>query len=450
MAVHELAAGADFVALARRFPERYPHLLESALIGQAPARFSILFAFPGCTLSSATGDDVLAALEQDLSAPQAIDPAWAPYAHLPFLGGWFLYAGYELAWRLEPALGDCRTDPWLPDALATYFPAALIRDHHEGRTWFVDEADKDARRQQLLRDLAALEAASPMEARPLPDLALKEEPAQRYLDAVARGLEYIRAGDTFQVNLSREWRATAADELDAGVLYERLRRANAAPFAAWLQLPGAHVISSSPERLVSVEAGEVETRPIAGTRRRDPDAATDQRLFSELTFNLKERAEHVMLVDLERNDIGRVAETGSVRVAELMTIESYRRVHHIVSSIVGRLRPGTRAGEILRAVFPGGTITGCPKIRSMQIIQELEGSAPRGAYTGGCGYVSRHGRMDTNILIRTLVVRGRELRFRAGAGIVADSDPQHELEETRHKARGLIEALLQDEPGRDT
>ncbi|WP_019626221.1 aminodeoxychorismate synthase component I [Thioalkalivibrio sp. ALJT] len=448
MAVHELSAGADLVALARRFPERYPHLLESALIGQAPARFSILFAFPGRTLSTASGDDVLAALEQDLSCSHAADPAWSAYAHLPFLGGWFLYAGYELAWRLEPALGECRADPWLPDALVTYFPAAVIRDHHEERTWFVDEAATDARQQQLLRDLAALETGAAMQAAPLPEMTLEEEPAQQYLDAVARGLEYIRAGDTFQVNLSREWRATAQVELDPGVLYERLRGANAAPFAAWLQLPGAHVISSSPERLVSVDAGEVETRPIAGTRRRDSDSEKDKRLFSELTFNIKERAEHVMLVDLERNDIGRVAETGSVRVAELMTIESYRRVHHIVSSIIGRLRPGTRTGDILRAVFPGGTITGCPKIRSMQIIQELESAAPRGAYTGSCGYVSRHGRMDTNILIRTLVVRGRELRFRAGAGIVADSDPRRELEETRHKARGLIEAL-QAAPGQD-
>ncbi|WP_017941558.1 MULTISPECIES: aminodeoxychorismate synthase component I [unclassified Thioalkalivibrio] len=442
MAVHRLAAGVDFAALARRFPERYPHLLESALIGQAPARFSILFAFPGRTLSTATGDDVLEALDQDLSGSPVLAPDDADHAHLPFLGGWFLYAGYELAWRLEPALGKCRSDPWLPDALVTYFPAALIHDHHEGSTWFVDETNDAERRAQVERDCA--EARENMEAasRSLPDLALREEDPVQYRGAVLRGLEYIRAGDTFQVNLSREWHATSDEPLDPAVLYARLRQANAAPFAAWLQLPGAHVISSSPERLVSVEAGEVETRPIAGTRRRDADVEEDKRLFSELTFNLKERAEHVMLVDLERNDVGRIAETGSVRVAELMTIESYRRVHHIVSSIVGRLRRGTTAAEVLRAVFPGGTITGCPKIRSMQIIQELEQYAPRGAYTGACGYVSRHGRMDTNILIRTLVVRGNELRFRAGAGIVADSEPERELEETRHKARGLLEALI--------
>ncbi|WP_018879114.1 MULTISPECIES: aminodeoxychorismate synthase component I [unclassified Thioalkalivibrio] len=441
MAVHPLAAGVDFAALARRFPERYPHLLESALIGQAPARFSILFAFPGRTLSTAAGEDILQALDQDLSGVPELAPDDTPHAHLPFLGGWFLYAGYELSWGLEPALGECRSDPWLPDALLTYFPAALIHDHHAGRTWFVDETDDAERRAQVERDLEAVQEDADAACSPLPDLSLQEEDPAQYREAVLRGLEYIRAGDTFQVNLSREWHATAAAPLDPAVLYMRLRQANAAPFAAWLQLPGAHVISSSPERLVSVERGEIETRPIAGTRRRDADADKDRRLFSELNFNLKERAEHVMLVDLERNDVGRVAEIGSVRVAELMTIESYRRVHHIVSSIVGRLRPGTTAADVLRAVFPGGTITGCPKIRSMQIIQELEQYAPRGAYTGACGYVSRHGRMDTNILIRTLVAHGNELRFRAGAGIVADSDPERELEETRHKARGLLEAL---------
>lgn len=441
MAVRELAAGADLLALAQRFPERYPHLLESALIGQAPARFSILFAFPGVTRSSATGDDVLAVMDGDLSGSSARAPDTERYGHLPFLGGWFIYAGYELAWRLEPALGECVPDPWLPDVLATYFPAALVRDHHENVTYFVDEGDNPEYRVQLQSDLEAVASGNGTETRALPALELQEEDEQQYLDAVGRGLEYIRAGDTFQVNLSREWRAKAAGDLDPAGLYARLRTANAAPFAAWLQLPGAHVVCSSPERLVAVEAGNVETRPIAGTRHRDPDAHMDRRLVSDLRANIKERSEHVMLVDLERNDIGRVAETGSVRVAELMTIESYRRVHHIVSSIVGRLRAGTTGADILRAAFPGGTITGCPKIRSMQIIQELEQYQPRGAYTGGCGYISRHGRMDTNILIRTLVIRGNQLRFRAGAGIVADSDPQRELEETRHKARGLVDAL---------
>lgn len=439
MAVERLGRGIDLAPLARRFPERYPHLLESALIGQAPARYSILFAFPGVTLDASADDDLLSVLDQDLSDSRPDSDVEPGYGHLPFLGGWFLYLGYEWAWQLEPALGSCRADPWLPTARVTRFPAAIIVDHHEDQTFLVSEEGTDPIA-AMRADVEGCREASLGEG-DLPDLVIHEEEPERYRAAVRQGLEYIRAGDTFQVNLSREWKASGRKALDGGALYARLRSANAAPFAAWLQFPEGQVISSSPERLVSVEGGEGETRPIAGTRRRDDNAEKDSLLFSELRGNLKERSEHVMLVDLERNDIGRVATVGSVRVAELMTVESYRRVHHIVSSIVGRLKPGTRAGDVLRAVFPGGTITGCPKIRSMQIIQELEGGAARGAYTGSCGYVSRHGRMDTNILIRTLVLRGNELRFRAGAGIVADSDPDRELAETRHKAHGLLDAL---------
>ncbi|WP_018935486.1 aminodeoxychorismate synthase component I [Thioalkalivibrio sp. ALJ24] len=445
MAVERLPSGVDLATLAGRFPERYPHLLESALIGQAPARFSILFAFPGRTLDASEPESLLAAPDVDLaSPPPGLQPA-PEHAHLPFLGGWFLYVGYEFAWHLEPALGEFAPDPWLPTALATRFPAAVIHDHHEGVTWWVDAEGDPARRECLFTDLAGLREHPPraQQARDglLPGLVLQEDDPDYYRRAVRGALEYIRAGDTFQANLSREWHGQAQSPLDTAELYRRLRRANAAPFAAWLRLPGGEVISSSPERLVSAQDGVAETRPIAGTRRRDIDADADRRLSGELEVNRKERAEHVMLVDLERNDLGRVARTGSVRVSELMTIESYRRVHHIVSSITAHLRPGTPARELLRATFPGGTITGCPKIRSMQVIQELEGRVPRGAYTGSCGYVSDHGRMDTNILIRTLVVRDRELRFRAGAGIVADSDPDQELAETRHKARGLLDAL---------
>ena len=435
MPVRPIATGADLFALARAFPERYPHLLESALIGQAPARFSILFAFPGYSIAG-RGHAVMAHLDS-IGAFDALHSE-SEYGELPFLGGWFVYLGYELAWDLEPALGECTPDPWLPPALVTAFPAALIVDHQEKRTYFVDESGDPARWEQVCRDL---EDTRPWQPAAWPVLAVEEEPAEEYLRAVRRALAYIRDGDCFQANLSREWRVRSPAPLAAGALYERLREANPAPFAAWLRLPGAEVVSSSPERLVSVRDGLAETRPIAGTRRRDQDGAKDQALWNDLKVNAKEQAEHVMLVDLERNDLGRVARVGSVRVADLMTIESYRRVHHIVSSIQARLRDGTTPGDLIRAIFPGGTITGCPKIRSMQIIRELEQHAPRGAYTGSCGYISRHGVMDTNILIRTMVSRGTEIRFRTGAGIVADSDPQAELRETRHKARALLDAL---------
>ncbi|WP_373051651.1 aminodeoxychorismate synthase component I [Thioalkalivibrio sp.] len=435
MSVRPIATGADLFALARTFPERYPHLLESALIGQGPARFSILFAFPGRTIMG-NGGAVIAQLQSvgAFGAP----PAAPEHTDLPFLGGWFIYLGYELAWNLEPALGTCQSDPWLPRALATEFPAALVIDHRQARTYFVDESGDPGRWEQVCRDL---QDTGPWHPETWPALRVEEEPADDYLRAVRRALGYIRDGDCFQANLSREWRVRAPGPVDSADLYRRLRQANPAPFAAWLRLPGGEVVSSSPERLVSVRNGLAETRPIAGTRRRDPDSVRDQALWNELKINAKEKAEHVMLVDLERNDLGRVARTGTVRVADFMTIESYRRVHHIVSSVQARLRPGTTPGDLIRATFPGGTITGCPKIRSMQIIQELERGAPRGAYTGSCGYISRHGMMDTNILIRTLVIRGAEIRFRTGAGIVADSDPGAELRETRHKAHGLLDAL---------
>ena len=488
--VRPLPPGVDLFALASRFPERYPHLLETALTGQAPARFSLLMAFPGITVADSAAA-VFAVLDQlplvseskrAAQAVQATNPVQPTQAaqtaqptqvtqaaqptkvaqltqaaqvtpatqidagsawDLPFLGGWFFYLGYETAWSLEPSLGQAAVDPWLPTALATAFPAALILDHWTHSLFFVDEQEDSPRLQQVLADLECLAATPVLDdtRNSVSHFTLEEDPPSTYLAAVRRALAYIRDGDCFQANLSREWRACSDQPVVSAALYQQLRHANPAPFAAWLSLPGADVLSSSPERLVAVVDGRVETRPIAGTRRRDPDQQRDIDLSQELRINSKEIAEHIMLVDLERNDLGRIARIGSVEVAELMTIESYRRVHHIVSSVCADLRPEITVGAVLRATFPGGTITGCPKIRSMQIIQELEGGVARGAYTGTCGYFSHHGRMDSNILIRTLVVRGQHVRFRTGAGIVADSDPERELAETRHKAHALLDCL---------
>jgi len=227
--------------------------------------------------------------------------------------------------------------------------------------------------------------------------------------------------------------------LDPAALFQRLRGNNPAPFAGIFRTTHGSVVSASPERLVSVQGRRVETRPIAGTRPRlpgDDDAAR----IRELVGHPKERAEHVMLIDLERNDLGRVCTPGSVVVDELMTVESYAHVHHIVSNVRGELLPGATPGRVIAAVFPGGTITGCPKVRCMQVIAELEGVG-RGAYTGAMGWLSDAGDMDLNILIRSAEAEGTALRFRTGAGIVIDSDPQRELEETRAKARGMLRAL---------
>jgi anthranilate synthase component 1 len=203
------------------------------------------------------------------------------------------------------------------------------------------------------------------------------------------------------------------------------------------------IFSALLQRLIEVDGGVIETRPIAGTHPRGATGAEDQALSERLLAHPKERAEHVMLIDLERNDLGRICEPGSIHVGDMMTLETYRHVHHIVSSVRGRLRPDVSARQALHAVFPGGTITGCPKVRCMEIISELE-QAPRGAYTGSLGYVSLNGRMDFNILIRSMMLDGRRLSFRAGAGIVHDSDSERELQETRHKARGMLHAVATD------
>jgi para-aminobenzoate synthetase component 1 len=260
-----------------------------------------------------------------------------------------------------------------------------------------------------------------------------------YLDAVTRVREHILAGDIYQANLSQRFDAPLRES--AWSLYRRLRTQNAAPFAAFLDLPDATILSASPERFLQVdEAGHVETRPIKGTRARLEDPAADAAAGEALLASAKDRAENVMIVDLMRNDLSRVCAPGTVRVPELFALERYATVHHLVSTVVGTLGPGKTAFDLLRAAFPGGSITGAPKIRAMEIISELE-PTERGVYSGAIGYISLSGAMDMNIAIRTAVVRDGRVYFSAGGGVVADSDPVREYQETLDKARGIIEAL---------
>lgn len=439
--------------LQRLQPERYPYLLQTVARGVAPGRCDILMAYPGTTLTLHTdgrlsgmapgtvvGNGFLDALDGWWQRAR-IPPADNTLRHLPFRGGWFLFLAYELAAEIEPVL-RLQTDENLPLAWATRIPAAVICDHDLDTTTLLAESGHAEQLEQMQTDLRAL--APPIaNAQPLLVAPLTEEDPRRYLHAVERARSYIRDGDIFQANLSRRWQAPLHAGASAAEIYRRLCRANPAPFAALALHGDRAIISSSPERLLRVHGGRVETRPIAGTRPRGSDPELDAALIHELLANPKERAEHVMLLDLERNDLGRVCRTGSVRVDELMAIESYAHVHHIVSNVSGELRAGVTPGQVLRAVFPGGTITGCPKVRCMQIIAELEAAA-RGAYTGSLGYLNRDGDLDLNILIRTLVKDHAQLQFRAGAGIVADSVPERELEETRAKARGLARALGAD------
>jgi len=436
--------------LAARTPERYPLLLDSAAAGPL-SEASLLLALPRAALwldadgrlagegMSPQGASFLEALEHWWQQEQA--PAAAGGAGLPFAGGWALFLSYELAQEVEPHLALPRTPlPWAAFALRT--PAALVHDLKSGRVLAVAEADAREALDTLAADAHAA-ALAPQPPDTLQIQAVREEDPRAYLERVARAKEYVRAGDIYQANLSRAWdvEVRAAGGLAAAAaLYQRLRTANPAPFAALAQWRDVAIVSSSPERLVRVSGRRIDTRPIAGTRARRGRPGDDPREMSELAAHPKERAEHIMLIDLERNDLGRVCEPGSVRVDELMSIESYTHVHHIVSNVSGILRPEVTPIGALRAVFPGGTITGVPKFRCMQIIAELEGRG-RGAYTGSLGYLATDGRLDVNILIRTMTLTGATVQFHAGAGIVADSDPQRELEETRAKARGLLAAL---------
>ncbi|WP_126457271.1 aminodeoxychorismate synthase component I [Sulfuriflexus mobilis] len=437
----------DLLALHEANPQRYPYLLESVAHGNPQARYDILFAFPGESLvldadmhlhadtRRPEGNDFLSNLDawwREEQQPSSLDQ------ELPFRGGWFIFLAYELAGQIEPVLDLPRAEKLLPTALATRIPLALVRDHVTERCWLVGENVQHEKAALVHADLDGLvppaTSTTPVECR------LEEEAGDTYIEAVEKIRRYIVDGDVFQVNLSRKWQGEIDEGFSDANLYRALRRNNPAPFAGLMHFNGSSVISSSPERLVQVHRRHVETRPIAGTRPRGEAMATDRALSEELLAHPKERAEHIMLIDLERNDLGRVCEPGSVEVNELMVLESYAHVHHIVSNVRGELREAVTPGQVIAATFPGGTITGCPKVRCMAIIAELEHS-PREAYTGSMGYLNLDGDMDLNILIRTMIRRGKQISLRAGAGIVADSVPHAELQETRAKARGLLRAL---------
>jgi anthranilate synthase component 1 len=443
------ADASALVALHAAFPDRYPALFESAAAGNASTRFDILFAHPQARLSllrdgslsspfDTSDEHFLASLDRWWRA-ERMSPAAAN--ELPFTGGWLLYLGYELAGEIEPRL-HLPLPTVGPIASAVRVPAAIIHERNSGQSWLLAEAAFEPLLARMAHDLAHVPALMAPRV-PLVTGGVVEEEPGKFLRSVERALEYIAAGDVYQANLSRAWQARLTPGVTPQHIYQRLRETNPAPFSGIVRLEGITIVSSSPERLASVRDGRVSTRPIAGTRPRGQTAAADVDLARELHAHPKERAEHVMLIDLERNDLGRICEAGTVKVDELMIIESYAHVHHIVSNVSGQLRANATPGDVLRAVFPGGTITGCPKVRCMEIIAELEGMA-RGAYTGSFGYLNRDGSMDTNILIRSLEVADERLTLRAGAGIVADSVPERELAETRAKARGVLRAMGSD------
>ncbi len=461
----------------------YRLFLDSATRGTRLGRYSFVTADPAAVVRSkgrtteclgarGTPARVCAgdALEviRELVAPHACD---ALPGLPPFQGGAAGYLAYDFGRVLERLPAPRYDDLAMSDVVLGVYDWVLAWDHEASRAWLIStglpETSPPARARQaaaraaevrshlsssrdtirLKESIRAVPAPRAQPSYPVaewgPRLALRSSfTHEAYLDAVARVREYIVAGDIFQANVSQRFETPLAEP--PWDLYCRLRARNAAPFAAFMDLPDAAVLSASPERFLRVDVdGRVETRPIKGTRPRGLGPEHDAALGQALTESAKDQAENLMIVDLMRNDLSRVCLPGTVRVPELFALERYATVHHLVSTVIGTLSPGRDALDLLRAAFPGGSITGAPKLRAMEIIAELEPSA-RGVYCGSIGYWSVTGALDTSIAIRTAVARDGRVYFSAGGGIVADSVPEQEYRETLDKARGIIEVLVPD------
>ncbi len=369
----------------------------------------------------------------------------------PFAAGGVGFLSYDLKDFVEKLPSRAARDLPVPELHVAFYESVLAFDHEEGRAWLSGAGEAMSLKGRRAR---AAEAAQRLRAAVSRPVALNATDVRAtglesnftradYARAVQRTKDYIAAGDIFQANISQRFHARIACPADA--LYRRLRAANPAPFAAYVEFPGGHVLSSSPERFLKVDGRRVETRPIKGTRRRTGEADADSRAAQDLIGSEKDNAELAMIVDLERNDLGRVCEYGSVRVTEPRVLEAYPTVFHLVATVEGELHEGRDVVDLLKATFPGGSITGAPKVRAMEIIDELEPTA-RNVYTGAIGYLDFAGRADLNIAIRTIVKMGDDVWFQAGGGIVADSDPEGEYDESVDKARALIRAIGAEEP----
>jgi para-aminobenzoate synthetase component 1 len=388
-------------------------------------------------------------------------------APVPFLGGAVGYFGYDLCYFVERLPSTAIDDLKLPESYFAFYDTILAFDHLEGRAYLVatgfpemEEGQRLRRARMRLEEMKnwlhsshsvieseakqsrgrdCLVATAPRNDQESKEITLKSNfTPEEYIKAVDRVREYIAAGDVFQVNLSQRFESDLS--YPPYELYKRLRRVNPAPFASYLNFQGVTIVSASPERFLKVQGDLVETRPVKGTRPRGRDPVEDQGLAQELTHSIKDQAENVMIVDLERNDLGRVCRYGTVKVAELAILETFPTVFHLTSTIVGRLRRGKSNIDLLKATFPGGSITGAPKVRAMEIIDELE-PTKRSVYTGSIGYLSFNEDLDINIVIRTFLIKEGKAYFQVGGGIIYDSDPQAEYMETLDKAKALIQAL---------
>jgi len=377
----------------------------------------------------------------------------SPSTPVPFIGGAVGYLSYDLCHFIECLPGTAVDDLELPECYFGFYDVVLAFDNLEGKAYIIstgfpelEETRRMARAAWRLKEMKAVLARAIPSGSEAALVSPQAEPGtlkvgfthKEYVDAVEKGRQYIISGDIFEVNLSQRFEtgftATPYE------LYLRLRRINPAPFACYLGFDEVTVVSASPERFLRLHGDYVETRPIKGTRRRGKTPEEDEALSSELLNSAKDRAENMMIVDLERNDLGRVCRFGTVKVTELAILEVFPTVFHLTSTVVGRLREGKNGFDLLKATFPGGSITGAPKVRAMEIIDELE-PTKRSAYTGCIGYLSFNGDLDLNIAIRTFLIKGKKAYFQVGGAVVYDSDPEAEYQETLDKARALIDAL---------
>ena len=429
----------------------WPIWLDSGRPYSKQGRYDIIVADPIATLVT-EGDTTTTTHAGALTSSQAdplqllrpwLRPKSPSLPDIPFAGGAVAYFSYDLARRFERLPHSAADAERIPEMAIGIYDWAVIVDHEKKTAMLVSSSptpETIARQDQLVR----LFSSRQQDRHTVPFHLLSDVAANLDLDDYALRFNklkrYITDGDCYQVNLTRRFSARAGG--DPWTAYRNLRRVNPAPMGAYLQLPFVQVLSSSPEGFLKVHDGQVETKPIKGTRPRRDEAAANDYEIRELKASQKDRAENVMIVDLLRNDLGKVCETGSVCVPKLFDIESFATVHHLVSTVTGTLRKDRDAIDLLRACFPGGSITGAPKLRAMEIVEELEPHR-RGLYCGAIGYIGRDGAMDLNIAIRTLVYSEGEVRFWAGGGIVADSVMESEFQETLDKAHALLRLLQQ-------
>ncbi|MFN4143102.1 aminodeoxychorismate synthase component I [Aestuariivirga sp.] len=429
-------------ALALRLKgQRHLTLLESVMRSEHLGRYSFLACNPKATLEVNAGRTFLDGVPQAGTALAVIDRLLAQnrQRHVPglppFQGGLAGYIAYDFGRSLEPHARIPAFAPLCPDLMLHHFDCVAGFDHMQERAWIVSETEERA---EELEELLA-RPPRPAGSHAIPGWQSNFARAD-YEKAIARAIEYILAGDIFQANITQTFSAPVPEGFDPLAFYRVLRLKNPATFSAFLDYGAVQVASSSPERLLSCEEGRVEARPIKGTRRRDADPSRDASLIADLAASRKDRAENVMIVDLLRNDLSRVAKPGTVRVPVLCGLETYANVHHLVSVVTGELKDGCGMGDLIGAAFPGGSITGAPKIRAMEIIAEIE-QAPRGVYCGSIGYLGFNGRSDLNIAIRTAQFSGQVARVQGGGGITARSQPPAEYEESLTKIRRVMEAF---------